>query len=186
MHRVPAGWKLACLVVLSVACAFVAREPIGAALVLAATLLIYLLGGIGVREWSRQLWRVKWLIVLLVAMQAIFLGWAEALTGTVRIIGIVLLAAAVTLTTPTGEMLDVIEACLAPLRRIRVDPARIAFTIALTITIIPVIAQLGAQIRDAQRARGVRLGVRWIVTLLAGSLRHADDVGDAMTARGIA
>jgi biotin transport system permease protein len=80
----------------------------------------------------------------------------------------------------------VIEACLAPLRRIRVDPARIAFTIALTITIIPVIAQLGAQIRDAQRARGVRLGVRWIVTLLAGSLRHADDVGDAMTARGIA
>lgn len=186
LHRVPAGWKLAGLLVLSIACAIVAREPVGAAAVLAATLLVYAAGGIGIAEWARQVWRVKWLVVLLVAMQAIFLGWADALTGTARIIGIILIAAAVTLTTPTGEMLDAIEAGLAPLRWIRVDPSRVAFTIALTIAIIPVIAQLAAQIREAQRARGARLGVRWIVTLLVAALRHADDVGDAMTARGIA
>lgn len=185
LHRVPAGWKLAGLLAISIACAIVAREPVGAAAVLAATLLIYLLGGIGIAEWAGQAWRVKWLVVLLAVMQAIFLGWEDALTGTARIVGIILIAAAVTLTTPTGEMLDAIEAALTPLRWIRVDPSRVAFTIALTIAIIPVIAQLAAQIREAQRARGVRLGVRWIVTLLVGALRYADDVGDAMTARGI-
>lgn len=185
LHRVPAGWKLAGLLAISIACAIVAREPVGAAAVLAATLLIYLLGGIGIAEWAGQAWRVKWLVVLLAVMQAIFLGWEDALTGTARIVGIILIAAAVTLTTPTGEMLDAIEAAFTPLRWIRVDPSRVAFTIALTIAIIPVIAQLAAQIREAQRARGVRLGVRWIVTLLVGALRYADDVGDAMTARGI-
>jgi len=186
LHRVPAGVKLTALVVLSIACTLVAHRPIGAATALAATLAIYLVGGIGPREWGRQLWRVKWLVVLLAAMQAIFLGWEAALTGTVRIVGIILLAAAVTLTTPMGEMLTSVERILAPLRFVRVDPARAAFTIALAIAVIPVIGSFASQIREAQRARGVRLGVRWVVTLLVNALRHADDVGDALTARGIA
>lgn len=186
LHRVPAGWKLASLVVLSVAGAVASSTALGAAIALVATVAVYVAGGIGIREWARQLWRVKWIIVLLAAMQAIFLGWEAAVTGTARIVAIVLLAAAVTLTTPVADMLDALERCLTPLRIARVDPARVAFTIALTIAIIPVISQLRAQIREAQRARGVRLGVRWIVTMLVGALRHADDVGDALTARGVA
>lgn len=186
LHRVAAGWKLAALVVFSVAGTIAAHRPVGALLVLAATFAIYLVGGIGTREWAHQLWRVKWLVVLLAVMQGIFLGAEAALTGTVRIVGVILLAAAVTLTTPMGEMLASIERILTPLRWIRVDPARAAFTIALAIAVIPVIGSLASQIREAQRARGVRLGVRWIVTLLVNALRHADDVGDALTARGIA
>lgn len=186
LHAVGAGWKLLALVLSSGAMAITLRDPWGSAAALGATLAIYVIGRIGAREWARQLWRLKWLIVLLVVTQLIFLGWEAALTGTTRVIGIVLLAAAVTLTTPMGEMLDAIEAALAPRRWIRIDPARVAFTIALTIATIPVILQLTTQIREVQRARGVRLGVHWIVTLLVASLRHADDVSDALTARGVA
>ena len=186
LHRIPAGVKLAALVVAALAVSVLVRDLVLAATLLGLSLVIYLAGGIGIAEWGRQLWRVKWLIIILAVMQGIFLGWQEALIGTARIVSILLLAAAVTLTTAMGEMMAAIEWALTPLRFIGADPARAAFTISLTLAILPVIAGLAAEIREAQRARGVRLGVRWILTLLVGALRHADDVADSLRSRGIA
>lgn len=54
------------------------------------------------------------------------------------------------------------------------DPARIALALALTIRTVPVIAALAAEVRHAHRPRG-RGGLRtFLVTLLVGTLRHAD------------
>ncbi len=57
--------------------------------------------------------------------------------------------------------------------------------VSLTLTMVPVVAGLAQRVRDAERARGVRLGVRSVVPLLVLTLRHADQVGDALAARGV-
>ena len=57
--------------------------------------------------------------------------------------------------------------------------------LATTVTAIPVIAGFAAAIREAQRARGVRLLPHAVVVpLLVMSLKHADDLAEAMVARG--
>ena len=48
---------------------------------------------------------------------------------------------------------------LAPLGR-RVDPERVGLLLALGIRAVPVVAGLAAEVRDAQRARGLRLDAR--------------------------
>ncbi|WP_156759439.1 energy-coupling factor transporter transmembrane component T [Microbacterium karelineae] len=185
LHLTPAAAKLAGLAVLALAVSLFPHTPLTALATLAATLGLFLLAGLGLGGWLRQLWATKWIIVLLALTQIIFLGPEAALIGTVRIVAILLLAAIVTMTTPTGDMIEVLRRALSPLRRIGVDPWRAAFTLSLTIAVIPVVASLAAQVRDAQRARGVRLGPRAIVTLLVLALRHGDDMGDALTARGV-
>lgn len=185
LHRLPAGAKLAALAVIAVAVSLFPHTVVSAIATLAATLGLFLLAGLGVGGWLRQVWATKWIIVLVAATQAIFLGPEAAFTGTSRIVAILLLAAAVTMTTPTGDMIEALRRALTPLRRVGVDPWRAAFTLSLTIAVIPVVASLSAQVREAQRARGVRLGPRGIVTLLVLALRHADDMGDALTARGV-
>ncbi len=184
LHRLPAGAKLAGMVVLALLVSAWPHTIWTASGALVGVVVLYLFGGQGFAGFARQLWRVKWIIVILVATQAVFVSWEAAATGTVRVVAIVLLAALVTMTTPTGEMLDAIERVLRPLRHVRVDPARVAFLLSLTIAVIPVIAGLAAQVREAQRARGVRLGPHAIVTLLVLALRNADQVGEALTARG--
>jgi biotin transport system permease protein len=100
------------------------------------------------------------------------------------VIAIVLLAGLLTLTTRMGALLDVVRRLLSPLRRLGLDTESAQLTIALTITMIPVVSGFAAEIRDAQRARGARSGVHAVVPLMVRTLRHADDVGDALAARG--
>lgn len=185
LHRLPAGAKLAALALIAVAVSLWPHTPWTALGTLAGVFALFLVGGQGPVTFGRQVWAAKWIVVLLVAMQLIFAGWEPAVTVTVRVLAIVLLAGLVTLTTRMSDLLDTLESALRPLSRVGVDPARVAFVVSLTIAAIPVIGGLARQVGDAQRARGVRLGARAIVTLLVLALRHADDVGDALTARGI-
>ena len=74
---------------------------------------------------------------------------------------------------------------LRPLHRLGVDADAVAMTISLTLTMIPVVAGFARAVREAQRARGVRPGLRTTVPLMVRTLRHADEVGDALAARGL-
>lgn len=186
LHRAPAGAKLLGLAVLAIAASLYPHTPLTAAVTLALTTVVFLIGRLGIVSWLRQVWQIKWIVVLLAVTQVVFLGPEQALTGTTRVVAVLLFAAACTMTTSTGDMIDALRRVLAPLRLVGVDPWRVAFTLSLTIAVIPVVASLAAQVREASRARGVRLGPRAIVTLLVLALRHADDVGDALTARGVA
>ena len=57
---------------------------------------------------------------------------------------------------------------------------------ALCIRAVPVVLGLAEQIRDAQRARGLPLSARaFAVPLLVRALRHAQQLGDALIARGL-
>lgn len=184
LHRLPAGAKLAGLAVLALAVSLWQHTVWTAFGCLVGVFALFLAGGQGPAAFARQLWSTKWIVLLLVATQAVFVSWESAATVTARVIAVVLLAGLVTTTTRTEDLLDALERVLRPLRRVGVDSARVAFVLSLTIAAVPVVASLAGRVAEAHRARGLRPGPRAVVSLLVLALRHADDVGDAITARG--
>lgn len=190
LHRAPAGAKLFGLALLGLAISFLPRErTLLTAILLAAAVLTVAVGYAA--AWFaptvllRQLWATRWIVVVVVATQLIFLTPWDALVNAVRVVAIVLLAALLTLTTRSEDLLDAFQSLLRPLARFGVDPRRVGLTLSLTIAMLPVVASIAGRVREAQRARGARLGVRAVVPMLVLSLQHADDVADALTARGV-
>lgn len=56
----------------------------------------------------------------------------------------------------------------------------------LTMTSIGQVGALITQVRDAQRSRAVRLAPwSWVVPVMVLTLQHADQIGDALEARGV-
>ena len=185
LHRAPAGLKLAALAVGALLLSLYPHDAASIALSLLGVLALYGLGAMPIRVPLLEIWRLRWLILVLALALVIFVSPLAAWISTGRVVAILLLASLLTLTTRMAELVAVLQRILRPLHRFGLDPAAVALTISLTITTIPVIAGFADRVRDAARARGVRLGVRGVVPLLVLSLRHADDVGDALAARGL-
>lgn len=186
LHRLPPGIKLIAVMFISIALGIWGHEPVmlGCATILAIAL--YLLAGFGAGEIFRQLVALRWVIVLVWASQMAFQALGPATASLTRLTLILLLATLLTLTTPAERMLDAIERWLGFLRPLGVRPERIALLLALTISSIPVIAGFHAQITEAQRARGARASLhRSIVPLLVLAMRHADELAEAIAARGV-
>ncbi len=190
MHRMPAGPKLALFAV--VAAVVAALPPVWAAVPAAVgvPLVVYATAGMGVGEGLRalggQAWALRWMIVITAAGQLVFLGLEPAAANTARVAAAVLVAGVLPLTTPVSAMLDALERGMRPLRLVGVDPTRVALLWMVTLTTIPVLARHAADVRDAQRARGLRPSLlRGTLPFLVVALRHADDLGDALAARGI-
>lgn len=184
LHRAPAGVKLLALLALAL---LISLWPhTGATIALAGLVVValYALALFPPVVLLRQLWLAKWIVVLMVVTQLVFLTPWDALVNTVRVVSIVLLAALLTLTTRSEELLAALETGMRPLARLGADPRRIGLTLSLAISMLPVVAEIAERVRDAQRARGVRLGFRIVVPVLVLALRHADDVADALSARG--
>ncbi|MBC7723772.1 MAG: energy-coupling factor transporter transmembrane protein EcfT [Burkholderiaceae bacterium] len=181
----PAGLKVLGFMASALAITFTAgsvwTQPVAAVLVCAG----YLVAGLGLREILRQVWAVRWVILIMLVTQFVFLPPVVASANTGRVVTIMVLAALITLTTRIPALLDATESSLAPLRRFGVNPAGVGLVLGMTITTIPVIAGFAATIREAQRARGVPVRITtFAVPLLVMSLKHSDDLADALTARG--
>ena len=186
LHRMPAGPKMLLLAVVAVGLAALPTAAWVAAVCAAAVLLAYVVSGIGVRELGRQVWGLRWILAITVIGQLVFLGPEPALANTARVAAALLVAALLPLTTRVDDMLDALERGLGPLRRIGVDAERAALLLAVTITTITVLARLAAEVREAQRARGTRPSLRaGIIPFVVLSLRHADQLGEALAARGV-
>lgn len=186
LHRVSAGPKLLTVMVLALG---ISLSPASAWLLAGLAGLVtgcYLVTGLGLSGLGRQLRGLRWLIVVMLVPQAVFLSPPVAAANIIRVVVVILLAAVVTSTTRTADLLDAIERALRPLRRVGVNPGRIALMLSMTITTVPVIAHFAQQIRQAQRARGVPVRpLALVVPLLVMALKHADELADALTARGI-
>lgn len=185
LHRTPAGVKLIGVIVLALA---ISLWPHTSATLAMAGLLVvglYACALFPPAVLLRQLWLAKWIVVLMVLTQLIFLTPVDAAVNTVRVVSIVLLAGLLTLTTRSEDLLAALEAGLRPLARVGVDARRVALTLSLAIAMLPVVADLVRRVREAQQARGVRIGFRIVVPVLVLALRHADDVADALSARGV-
>ncbi|MBT9605184.1 energy-coupling factor transporter transmembrane protein EcfT [Microbacterium sp.] len=186
LHRMPAGPKMLLLAVAAVGLASLPTAGWVAGVCAGAVVLAYVVSGVGARELGRQTWALRWIVAITAIGQLVFLGPEPALANTARVVAALLIAALLPLTTRVDDMLDALERGLGPLRRIGMDAERAALLLAVTITTIPVLARLGAEVREAQRARGMRpsLGAG-IVPFVVLSLRHADQLGEALAARGV-
>ncbi|KAB1644128.1 energy-coupling factor transporter transmembrane component T family protein [Gulosibacter chungangensis] len=186
LHRCPAGLKLALLAILALVISLLGYHWWLLAAAAVVTTLGYLATGFGLGEFWRQIVLLRWLVVIMILPQLIFLGVEPALINTLRVCIVVLLAALITLTTPMAQLLDVIETLLTPLQRFGGSPTKVSLLLSLTITTIPVIASIFGQIREASVARGgPRMSYRMVLPLLVSALQHGDQLADALRARGV-
>lgn len=199
LHRAPAGLKVAVLAlwVLGITVAPLSAWTAGAAVVGALAAFAV---GFGVRRGAGMLaadLRALWLFyALLLVAQWIFTGPLTAVLTVARVLGVVLTAQILTRTTRIADMVGVAEAAVAPVERIPwVGPRlaragfraeRVGLAMGLVLSSIGHLRGVAVQVRHAQASRGVRMAPwAWLLPLLVLSLKHADDVGDALAARGI-
>lgn len=186
LHRMPAGPKTLLLLALVLAVSLLPSVWWTTAVAATVCVISYLVSGLGMRELGRQVVAVRWVVVVTLAGQLIFLGTEPAVANTARVTAAVVLAALLVLTTRVTALLDAIERGLGPLARLRLDPQRAALLLTVTLSTIPVLARLAHDVREAQRARGGRASLRlFAVPFLVVALKHADQLGDALTARGV-
>ncbi|WP_426567000.1 energy-coupling factor transporter transmembrane component T family protein [Angustibacter sp. McL0619] len=185
LHRCPAGLKLALLLV-GTAVLVAVRSPTAVAVGAALVLLGYALAGWGPLVVGAQVWPLRWFLLFLVPFQ----WWSGGWSAVVVVVGTMLVAVAaaglVTLSTRVTAMLDVAVAVLGPFQRFGVEPDRVALVLALTVRAVPVLAGTYGQARDARRARGLERSPRaLLVPLVLRTMRHADQLGEALAARGV-
>lgn len=184
LHRIPAGVKLAALLVAIVGIALLrAWWLLGCAAIVVAGL--FAVAKIPPRTAWSQLRPLRYVIPILAALQVWLAGWHTAVWVCGTIVLAVALAALVTLTTRVAAMLDALAAALRPLRPLGVDPERIGLLLAITIRCIPLVAGIVTTVTEARKARGlgfslVSLGAPVVVR----ALRSADALGEALAARG--
>lgn len=185
VHRTPAGAKL--LLMLAAGAGSVLLDhawQVGVAVLVA--LGGYLVAHLPLRMALQQVRPLFWVVGLVAVFHLVVNGWERAVVFAGVIVTLVLLAALVTLTTRTTEMVDAIVRGARPLRRVGVQPERVGLLLALGIRSVPVVVGLAEEVRDAQRARGLTASPRaFAVPLIVRSLRHADALGDALVARGV-
>jgi biotin transport system permease protein len=185
VHRLPAGVKLVLLLAAG-AGSLLLDGPwqVGGALVL--VVVLYAVARLPLRLVARQLRPLVWVGAFTAVFHVLVNGWQRAFVVVGVLAVLVLLAALVSLTTRTTDLVDAVVAACRPLRVLHVDPERVGLVLALGIRCVPVVLGLAAEVRDAQRARGLTASPRaFAVPLLVRSLRHADALGEALTARGL-
>lgn len=185
LHRLPAGTKLLLLVLLGASSVFFTYWWLVLGLI-AALVVAYAVAGIGPRLMLKQLRPLLWLLAFTAAYHVWVTGWQRAVVVAGTIVVLVLAAALVTLTTPTTRLIDAVVRVLGPFRRLGVDPDRVGLILTLGIRCVPLVADLAAQVREAQLARGT--GTSWkafAVPLIVRALRDADAMGEALVARGV-
>ncbi len=185
LHRAPAGLKLVVMIAAGVGSVFLdAVWQVGVALLL--VVVGYVAAGLSVRTVGRQLRPLLWIGLVTAGFHVVVNGWERAVVVVGVLAVLVLLAALVTLTTRTTELVDAVVFACGPLRVVHVDPERVGLVITLGIRCVPVVVGLAEDVRDAQRARGLAASPRaFAVPLIVRSLRHADALGEALTARGL-
>ena len=184
VHRLPAGAKLLALFAGSVALFAVSGIPIhaGELLIVAG---LFRIARLPWRDTLRQLRPALLFLVPIFVFHAFITDWALGLETVLRILVLLLLAVLVTLTTKMSEMIDVIELAVRPLRHVGVSPSKVGMMLSMVIRFVPLMMKEAQEILEAQRARGLdRSAVALLVPLLIKTLKMADNLSDAIEARG--
>ncbi|MGN0064967.1 MAG: energy-coupling factor transporter transmembrane component T family protein [Nocardioides sp.] len=184
-HRLGAGLKLLGLLVVSTL-VVVVRGPWSSVALVAVAVGICLWTGMNLRAVFRSVRILLLMLAALMAWHAWQNGWARAVEAVGDLLGLVLLATVVTVTTPIDDILDVLVRLLGPFRRVGVNPERVALAFSLTIRAIPTTLEVARQTRDAAAARGLERDPRArLVPLVIRVVANARATGEALEARGI-
>lgn len=186
LHRAPAGVTLVAVAVAIVSMTLWVRQPwqlLPCAVVVVAA---YTLARIPVRLAAVQLRPLVWMLAVIAVFQVIFAGWERAVVICGSLLLAVALAALVTLTTRTTEMLDAIVAAAGPLRHVGVDPDRVGLVLIMTIRCIPLLGTIVERVTAARKARGLGFSLRALaVPVVIAALLTAEKMGEALAARGV-
>ena len=186
LHRASPGVKLLGLAAGILVITLCVRTLPALGVATAAVVAVYALAGIGpVTAW-RQFRPTLWILLFVFVFQLIFTDWRRAVLVCGILALSVLLAAVVSLTTRTTDMLDSLTRAMSPLSKLGVRTDLIAISLALTIRTIPLIAEIAGQVDEARRARGLRPGARILVApIVIAALRTADGFAESLSARGL-
>ena len=184
IHRAPAAVKLLILLIGSAALFMVSSIPVHAAeLVLIAGL--FHAARLPWRDTFRQLRTVLIFLVPIFLFHVFITDWVLGLETVLRILVLLLLAVLVTLTTRPTEMIDVLEGAIRPLRHVGVNPSKASMMLSMVVRFIPMMMREAQEILEAQRARGLdRNAIALLMPLLIKTLKMADDLSEAIEARG--
>ncbi|MEV4151700.1 energy-coupling factor transporter transmembrane protein EcfT [Nocardia salmonicida] len=186
LHRLPAGVKLALLLVSILAMTVFVRGPLGVLVAVAAVVGLFALARVSWRVAFAQVRPVLWMTAIIGVFQLLTTSPQRAVVVCGVLLVSVALAALVTVTTRVTAMLDALTRALGPLRRVGVNPEKVSLLLALAIRCVPLLAQIVHDVGEARRARGVSWSATALVTpVLVRALRTADAMGEALAARGV-
>ncbi|MEI3850142.1 MULTISPECIES: energy-coupling factor transporter transmembrane component T family protein [Ensifer] len=185
LHRLPVRVKLIALVALSIVLFLSGSLALQAiAFVLAAGL--YLSVGLPLKEAIARVGLVFLTIFFLAAVNLFLLPVGEVATLTLRLMALVLFAAAVTATTTISAFMDEITILLTPFERLGwLRAADVSLALGLVLRFVPDIFARYEAIREAHRARGLPIRPLTIIgPLIILTLKDADTIAAAIDARG--
>lgn len=186
LHRLPAGVKILLVCVLVVGVSITVRQPWHVLPALGLTVVLYAIGRIPPRAAWGQIRPVAPMLLAILALQWLVADLDVALRVCGSLLAAIAVAALVALTTRMSDMLDAVTRAAQPLRYVGVSPERVSLVLVLTVRAIPLLASQLRQVTEARRARGLGMSIRaLVVPTVLGALTTADQLGDALAARGV-
>lgn len=184
IHALPAHLKLLGLMLAGVG-VFATRDGVLLGIGLAIVLSLIVLAKLPLQAIWQQFRPLLLLLLMILLLHGLWGDWDAGGIAVLRFTILVGLATIVSLTTRVSEMIEAIEQALNPLSRLGINSAKVSLTLALSLRLIPVLLDQMQQIREAQQARGLdRHLLALLVPLLVKTLRMADELSDALDARG--
>lgn len=183
-HRVPAAAKFAALFVLTVAVVAPRWLP-GPGLALAGAAALYLSCGLDFARAGARALRGIVVIAVIIGLWHWATGAAE--TGMLvagRLVAAVAFANFVTMTTRLDDTTALFDRALGRIGLPAAPRRRFALALALAIRFIPVLADKGARLAEAWRARSRRRpGARIVLPMALLAIDDAEQVAEALRAR---
>jgi biotin transport system permease protein len=183
LHGVRAGVKLGMLCVFTAVLFTISNVWVMLA-ALAVVVALHAQGWVFARHAARMLWPIWPFVVVVAVWHGVTQDSAQGMVIILRMLTAIAAANLVTMTTRLSDMLDFVERLLRPFARV-LPAHRLALAIALVIRFIPVMGQKLGLIRAAWAARSARrAGWRIMVPMLLATIDDADQVAEALRARG--
>lgn len=185
-HRLSPDLKLAMLALAAVLL-FLTRDASLLALATIATIGAYASLRQPFRNAIRPLRPILLTILVVGAFHLVLTSAEEAIVTVLRLSTLMFFAATVTATTRIEAFIDTITRAVRPLERVLpVRAADIGLAVGLVVRFVPEVLLRYGAIREAHKARGLKLSaVTLLGPLIVLTLKDADNIADAIDARGI-
>lgn len=186
LHRLGARTKLAGLAILGTAL-FLINSQLVLALGLGMAALCYFTVQLSPVAALRRIAPALWSLAFLMAVNLFLMPAHDVAVLAMRIVALILFAAAVTATTPLSDMMQAVDRLMRPFERMGwMRPGDAGLALGLCIRFVPEIQARYHALAEAHRARGLKIRFMTVLgPLIILTLKQADDVAAAIDARGL-
>ncbi len=185
LHRIPAGGKF--LMLLGFALLVVLLpEPVHQLALVLAVCVAYVIAQIPPARCLHVAKVALPIVAFVFLIQWWLLDVERAEVVSLRILAAIGAANLFTLTTRIDDLITAVERGLRPLGRFGVQPERVGLLVGLTLQAVAAVSSIARETREAQRARGMQGSIpAFAIPLMVRTVRHSDELGEALAARGI-